>query len=149
MITGDNGGVGHAIIDRLAELGWNINRQDNGAKSSNPLVWANKGSEVWDYGRKQIEDRLVILPNDDTLKEQLLNRRWQRKSDGRLLLESKDTLRKRGGHSPDRADAVLGAMMPAPAIASAPIDYLFDNNNGDFSDDYDQADDFAQLGIQV
>ncbi len=149
MITGDNGGVGHAIIDRLAELGWNINRQDNGAKASNPLIWANRGSEVWDYGRKQIEDRLVILPNDDTLKEQLLNRRWQRKSDGRLLLESKETLRKRGGHSPDRADAVLGAMMPAPAIASAPIDYLFDNNNGDFSDDYDQADDFAQLGIQV
>ena len=146
-ITGDDGGVGHAIIDRLAELGWDINRQNNGAKASNDKIWANKGSEVWDYGRKLIEDCKIILPDDEVLKEQLLNRKWERSSDGKLRLESKDVLKRRGGHSPDRADAVLGAMMPSPQKASKPIEYICENDFGDEATEH--LDEFAELGIQV
>jgi hypothetical protein len=147
QITGDDGGVGHAIIDRMGELGWAINRQNNGAKPSNDKVWANKGSEVWDRGRKLIEDCNIILPEDEVFKEQLLNRKWVFSSTGKLQLESKEDLKRRGGHSPDRADAVLGAMMPSPAVFNAPIDYTFENY--DEHDTGEQLDELAELGIQV
>ena len=148
-ITTDDGGVGHAINDRLAELGWDVNRQNNGAKASNTLVWSNKGSEVWDRARKLIEDCKIILPDDEVFKEQAVNRKWQRASDGKLQLEPKDVLKRRGGHSPDRADAVFGAMMPAPITSTAPIDYTFKNGGDEDEDTNESFDELAQLGIQV
>lgn len=149
QITGDDGGVGHAIIDRLSELGWNINRLNNGSKASNSNIWANKGSEVWDRGRKLIEDGKIILPDDEVLKEQLLNRKWVYSSSGKLQLESKEDLKRRGGHSPDRADAVLGAMMPSPATSQAPIDYTVTNESADPFTLEEEYDELAELGIQV
>lgn len=149
QITTDDGGVGHAINDRLAELGWSVNRQNNGAKAGDSNIWANKGSEVWDRGRKLIEDCKIILPNDEILKEQLVNRKWRRASDGRLLLESKEELKRRGGHSPDRADAVLGAMMPSPTSAIAPIDYRFQNSDEESGSIEDQDNLLSELGIQI
>ena len=149
QITTDDGGVGHAINDRLAELGWSVNRQNNGAKAGDSNIWANKGSEVWDRGRKLIEDCKIILPDDEILKEQLVNRKWRRASDGRLLLESKEELKRRGGHSPDRADAVLGAMMPSPTSAIAPIDYRFQNSDEESGSIEDQDNLLSELGIQI
>lgn len=150
QITTDDGGVGHAINDRLAELGWAVNRQNNGAKASDSAVWGNKGTEVWDRGRALIEDCKIILPDDDVLREQLVNRKWARSSDGKLLLEGKDVLKRRGGHSPDRADAVLGACMPSPMVSSAPISYTVEDGN-DFNEDSEVStvDTLAQLGIQI
>lgn len=150
QITTDDGGVGHAINDRLAELGWEVNRQNNGAKASDSAVWGNKGTEVWDRGRALIEDCKIILPDDDVLREQLVNRKWARSSDGKLLLEGKDVLKRRGGHSPDRADAVLGACMPSPMVSSAPISYTVEDGN-DFNEDSEVStvDTLAQLGIQI
>lgn len=146
-ITTDDGGVGHAINDRLAEMGWDVNRQNNGAKASETNVWANKGSEVWDRGRKLIEDCKIILPADEVLKEQLVNRKWRRASDGKLLLESKEELKRRGGHSPDRADAVLGAMMPSPVMAWTPVKYSLDDSGEDGQEEDSNL--YAELGIQV
>ncbi len=146
-ITTDDGGVGHAINDRLAEMGWDVNRQNNGAKASETNVWANKGSEVWDRGRKLIEDCKIILPDDEVLKEQLVNRKWRRSSDGKLLLESKEDLKRRGGHSPDRADAVLGAMMPSPVMAWTPVKYSLDDSDEDGQEEDSNL--YAELGIQV
>lgn len=148
QITADDGGVGHAINDRLAELGWDVNRQNNGAKASDAKIWGNRGTEVWDRGRRLIEDRKIILPDDEILKEQLVNRKWKRSSDGKLLLESKEELKRRGGHSPDRADAVLGAMMPSPAAGVMPVSYTV--RDDDFNDGREnETDILAQLGIQV
>lgn len=149
-ISADDGGVGHAINDRLAELGWCVNRQNNGSKASNPNVWANKGAEIWDNGRKLIEDCKIILPDDETLKEQLLTRKWKRASDGKLQLESKEELRRRGVHSPDRADAVLGAMAAA-GTSFKQIDYTVKNfaQPEDENDSEVSEDALAELGIYL
>jgi len=54
----------------------------------------------------------MALPiQDEDFVRQLTSRMWARKSDGKLRLESKQDMRKRGLTSPDRAEAVLGAMM--------------------------------------
>ena len=74
-------------------------------------AYANKAAKIWFEGRTQIERQQIILPNDRELIAQLTSRLGWPDSKGRLTLEPKDKMRSRGLSSPDRADAVLGAMM--------------------------------------
>lgn len=110
QISGDEGGLGGPMIDRLAESGWPINRVNNGAAARDLEHYHNLGAEIWYEGRTQIERGQIILPNDRELIAQLTSRRGWPDSKGRLQLESKEDLRSRNLPSPDRADAVLGAM---------------------------------------
>ena len=113
QICADEGGLGVVMRDALHEAGWPVRRVNNGSPASRADYYANKGAEIWFDGRTQIERRQIILPDDRELVAQLTARRGWPDSKGRLQLESKADLRARGVGSPDRADAVLGAMMPA------------------------------------
>jgi len=110
-IAADEGGLGIVMCDRLAESGWHVQRVNNGASADNADAYANKAAEIWFEGRTQIERQQIILPNDRELIAQLTSRLGWPDSKGRLQLESKDKMRSRGLSSPDRADAVLGAIM--------------------------------------
>jgi hypothetical protein len=109
-ISGDEGGLGRVFCDALAEAGYSIERVNNGAPANNAHGYANRGAEIWFEGRTLIEKRRVILPDDRELFGQLTTRRGWPDSKGRLALESKQEMRARGLRSPDRADAVLGAL---------------------------------------
>ncbi|MGA3267195.1 MAG: hypothetical protein ABSE16_10270 [Verrucomicrobiota bacterium] len=98
---------------RFAENGWRVRRVNNGATADNPDAYANRGAEIWFEGRTQIERQKIILPNDRELVAQLTTRLGWPNSKGRLELEGKQAMRARGLSSPDRADAVLGAMTRA------------------------------------
>ncbi len=113
QISGDAGGLGLPIIDRLTESGWEIQRVNNGSPASKPEAYANLAAECWFEARAKIEKAEIILPNDPELIAQLTSRRGWPDSKGRLQLESKADMRNRGLRSPDRADAVLGTMLPA------------------------------------
>jgi len=113
QISGDAGGLGLPIIDRLTESGWEIQRVNNGSPASKPEAYCNLSAECWFEARSKIEKREIILPNDPELIAQLTSRRGWPDSKGRLQLESKADMRGRGLPSPDRADAVLGTMLPA------------------------------------
>jgi hypothetical protein len=110
QISGDESGLGGPVCDRLAEVGWSINRVNNGASAQDQGHYANTGAEIWFSGRAQIERQQIILPNDRELIGQLTSRRGWPDSKGRLKLEPKEEMRGRNLPSPDRADAVLGAM---------------------------------------
>lgn len=112
-ISGDAGGLGLPIIDRLNESGWPIQGVNNGSPASKPEAYCNLAAETWFEARVQIEKGEIILPNDSELIAQLTSRRGWPDSKGRLQLESKADMRSRGLPSPDRADAVLGTMLPA------------------------------------
>ena len=122
QISGDEGGLGIVICDRLAESGWQIQRVNNGSAADKPEAYANRGAEIWFEARVKIEKGEIILPNDPELVAQLTSRRGWPDSKGRLQLESKADMRSRGLPSPDRADAVLGAMLPA---SPAPLASVF------------------------
>jgi len=111
-IAGDEGGLGKVMLDALAEAGFDIQRVNNGAAPANAEAYANRGAEIWFEGRTLIERQQVILPNDRELFAQLTTRRGWPDSKGRLELEHKAAMRARGLRSPDRADAVLGALAP-------------------------------------
>jgi hypothetical protein len=112
QISADEGGLGIVICDRLAESGWTVNRVNNGSAAAKPEAYSNTAAETWFEGRVKIEKGEVILPNDPELVAQLTGRRGWPDSKGRLQLESKADMRARGLSSPDRADAVLGCMIP-------------------------------------
>jgi phage terminase large subunit len=109
-IHGDGSGLGKPICDRLREIGWKINPVNNGASSREARYYSNLGAEIWASGARQIERREVIFPRDEALIAQLTTRRATLNSRGQIQLESKDTMKRRGCPSPDRADAILGAL---------------------------------------
>jgi hypothetical protein len=65
----------------------------------------------WSIVGQLIERRQIIIPNDEKLIAQLTSRRKLYDSKGRERLESKADLAARGVESPDRADALIGAIM--------------------------------------
>lgn len=61
---------------------------------------------VWAEVRELLRKGILILPNDDDLAGQLSSRKYTYLSRGKIALERKKDLKKRGLPSPDRADAV-------------------------------------------
>lgn len=110
-IYGDNDGLGRVMIDRLHELGWRINRWSNADKASREDEYLNRGSEMWYEGARKIQSREIALEIDDRTAEQLAARKGGvHGSSGRLRTEPKEEFVTRLGYSPDRAEAILGAL---------------------------------------
>jgi phage terminase large subunit len=110
-IGGDDDGIGHVMIDRLAEVGWPIRRVSNADRPENIQAYKNRGTEIWMESAKQITAARVAWDiADEELRGQLISRKLFMTSDGVLRLETKDELRARELGSPDRADAMLGAI---------------------------------------
>lgn len=123
-IEGDDAGGGRLIIDQLHSMGWPIGRANNGAAPRWDDHYANLGAEEWFEGAMAIAKREVVLPDDPDLKAQLLDRKKIFNAKGKLAIESKKDManpNREGGPvtcSPDRADAVLGAISPLVRVAS-------------------------------
>jgi len=118
QIDADEGGAGKLICDRLKTMGWPINRVNNGAAPKYCQHYANHAAEMWFEGAKKIAQREIILPDDNDLRAQILDRKRVPNAQGKLAIESKIDMKRRGVHSPDRADAVFGAMTPVRRFQS-------------------------------
>ncbi len=102
----DGVGIGGAVIDRLKQLGYKkIFDVQAGATATETKLFANKRIEMWSEMRNWI--RTADLPKDDELFQQLISPEYgYHKQSDKMLLESKDDLKKRGISSPDIADAL-------------------------------------------
>jgi hypothetical protein len=113
-------GVGAGVYDRLRELEANVIPFDAGASAYDPLRFRNRRSECYWELREDFEAQLIDLdPEDDELANELISIKWSVDSRGRVYVESKDDMKKRGMPSPNRADAVMmsrqrGGYVPAP-----------------------------------
>jgi phage terminase large subunit len=121
-IYGDEGGLGGPMIDRLAEAGWPINRVNNGASAHDNERYENRGAEMWHQAGLLMAQFGIILPQDDKLRAQLTTRKIKMLSDGRLGVESKKDMHKRGLGSPDRADSVCGICAIESEVAAGEFD---------------------------
>src|SRR5258708_37510463 len=74
-------------------------------------IYFNLSAEWWSIVGQLIERRLISIPNDEKLIAQLTSRRKLYDSKGRERLEPKADLAARGVESPDRADALIGAIV--------------------------------------
>jgi hypothetical protein len=91
--------------------GFHLKRFHNGAQARQSNIYANLSAEWWSVVGQLIERRAIVIPGDERLSAQLTSRRKLYDSKGREKLEPKDDLASRGVESPDRADALIGAVM--------------------------------------
>jgi hypothetical protein len=118
VVNIDVGGLGVGIYDRLIEQGHSrslIHAVNFGGKPVEPPPLdelgkpaggpANRRSEMWSNLKNALQGRLQ-LPDSDSLQADLISVGYKYQSDGKLLLESKQDMRRRGVPSPDEGDAV-------------------------------------------
>ena len=141
VIKVDDTGVGGGVTDRLKEvvkeehLPYEIIPVNNGSSATDDYYF-NLGTQLWGHLKEMLEenmtnnlqDKEVILqlPNDPVLIKQLSNRKYKITSRGKIHLESKDDMKKRGVGSPDVADAAVLAFYepfkPEPINVKKTID---------------------------
>jgi hypothetical protein len=106
QICVDSIGVGAGVVDRLRELelpaiGINVAESPSVKGDYNRLR-----DQLWGEMRQWLESREVSLLKDERLALELQAPRYSFTSTGKLVIESKDTMRKRVKASPDIADAL-------------------------------------------
>jgi len=69
-------------------------------------IYENMTTYLWGTVKDRMTLEEISLENDNELVAQFSCRKYRLTSRGRMLLESKEEMKKRGIESPDRADAV-------------------------------------------
>ena len=111
----DEVGVGAGVVDRLREQGYGV-RGINVAQSARQKdVFANLRAEGYWRLRELFAAGEIAIPPDQQLVGELVSLRYHHDSRGRVLLERKEDMRKRGVPSPDRADALMLAFLDPPS----------------------------------
>ena len=97
-------GMGNGVIDYLRKLGRSPIPVYFGGKSSDPQ-YANKRAEMWGKMKEWLKLGSAI-PNDNDLLEDLTAPEYFMTLNGKIQLERKENMKKRGLASPDQADAL-------------------------------------------
>jgi len=99
-------GMGAGVADRLREQGYNV-RDVNVAETTAVNMQANRlRDDLWLSVRDWLNTRVVKLPKDDELKAELIGPTYSFVSNGKIKVEGKSEMKKRGLRSPDKADAL-------------------------------------------
>lgn len=108
----DEIGVGGGVVDRLKETEYadrvyGINVAEKAPEDyDNTIRFANLRAKVhWEL-RTRFMNNDIILPEVGTIISDLTNIKYKYRSDGAIVIESKDEIKKRIGRSPDLADAL-------------------------------------------
>lgn len=113
-------GVGSGVVDRVKELRFRVVPFNGGERALNPKKFVNKRSEMYWRLREGLEAlELDLDPADEDLQAQLTGMKYSIDSAGRIAVEKKDDMKKRGLPSPDRADTVMMSLV-APRVQSQP-----------------------------
>lgn len=104
VFVDDTGGYGSGVVARLRELGHTVVGVNFGARADNPR-YRNKRTEMWMRMRDWIMEGGKI-PDDMSLKNDLVAPTYKIPSTGIVELEAKDRIKERLGRSPDVADAL-------------------------------------------
>lgn len=111
-------GLGAGVADRLRELGLparGINVSESPALAGQ---FTNLRAELWSKAKSWLAARDCRLPDNERLISELATVRYRFTSSGKLQIESKDEMRKRGRGSPDVADAFVLTFASNAAIAA-------------------------------
>ena len=100
----DAGGLGSGIADRLAELGYPVNRVLFGERAYEADLYAIRKDEMGGLLKEWFDDEPVQLPYDEALKADLSGPSFTYDSSRRLKVESKEHMKDRGLKSPDGFD---------------------------------------------
>jgi hypothetical protein len=99
-------GMGGGVVDRLRELGLPVRGVNVGEQPGiDRARYMRLRDELWFEARKWFDSKSVTIPPDDKLVSELVGPKYRVESSGKLKVESKDDMKKRGVKSPNKADA--------------------------------------------
>lgn len=121
-------GLGAGVADRLRELGLPARAVNVSESSAFTERFINLRAQLWWDCRDWLAKLDVKLPADEKLAAQLIGPRYQITSSGKIKVEGKEDMKKRGMPSPNAADALIltfatnaGTVMHGSTNRQAPI----------------------------
>lgn len=114
QVTTDDTGLGGGVTDRLRELSYPVLAVNFSQKPTDPMHFKSIRDEMYWYLRELFRSDEIAIPNNEALINQLSAIKYKidpRK--GRIEIETKDDMRKRGLVSPDESDSVCIAVWGA------------------------------------
>ncbi len=104
----DTVGLGAGVYDRLVELNYGdvVCSVQASESAMDDEKYRNKRAECWVLMRDWFAERPVQIPDSDEIMADLIEPSYSFDSKGRYLIEAKADIKKRGGRSPDIADAL-------------------------------------------
>jgi len=128
MMFIDAGG-GADIVDRLNELGYKkrVKAVYFGSTPLKPKKYKNKRNEMWGEMADWLVDESlpVQIPDDDEMQADLCASPYERDSNDRRVLWSKDKIKSKYGFSPDYGDA--GALTFTEPVGKTKVKLTFDS----------------------
>lgn len=103
----DSIGIGAGVVDRLKEMGLPAQGVNVAERPSVKDRYMRLRDELWFTARDWLAARDCRIPRDDALIAELVGPHYSITSAGKVLVESKDEMKKRGVVSPDLADAFI------------------------------------------
>jgi hypothetical protein len=100
-------GLGAGVYDRCREMGLPVRAINVGEAAATRENCMRLRDELWFKGREWFQDRSCCMPQDDALIAELTAPTYTFTSTGKMVVESKADMKKRGMRSPDLADAFL------------------------------------------
>jgi hypothetical protein len=122
-------GWGASAFDFLVQNGIHAEAVNGSVKTAELSVdgnlrFTNYRAQIWWRMREALDPNNpepIALPPDAGLRADLCAPRWELRTNG-IKIEDKDEVRKRIGRSPDKADAVIMALIPTPKNIDRPAD---------------------------
>lgn len=128
----DGGGVGGGVVDRLLQLGIDVIEVQFGARADDGRKYANKRAEMWGRMREWLPTG--YLARDEQLATDLTAVEYSFRPDDTILLESKESMKKRGLASPDDGDALAVTFAyPVPEFTVDDDEASNERPRGDFN----------------
>lgn len=125
----DATGVGAGVVSNLRMMGRNPFAVMLGGGSVDQ-AYANKRAECWGLMKKWLAEEQGWIPDDDRLRDDLCGPDYGYTMTGKLILERKEDMKKRGLASPDDADALALTFAAPVAPRKTPREELQDMTKG-------------------
>lgn len=103
----DSVGLGAGVLDRCREMALPVRGINVGETASGRSRFQNLKAELWWRCRDWFDARDCSIPRDDRLIGQLVTVKYSFTSSGKIKIEGKEDMMKRGLNSPDEADAFV------------------------------------------
>ncbi len=117
----DETGLGSGVVDILREQGhpvYGFNGSNGTVREE--ITCANLRAEgYWTLARR-FRDHTIRIPRDAELIAELASLRYRYNSRGKVLMESKESMKSRGLPSPDKADALMLAFLDFGPLGEHP-----------------------------
>jgi hypothetical protein len=117
-------GLGAGVVDRLAEQNLPVRGINVAEAPSSKKNYLNLRAELWFAIKDYLSQRDCRLPVDDDLVAELAAPLYKYTSTGKIKIESKEEMRKRGIKSPDKADALALTMASSAASFGGSTSFL-------------------------